>query len=194
VPTYNVVYGAFATVPIVLVWVYLSWIVVLIGAIVAAYIPVARTRIMRLPDAPGSTFALALQVCGALSGAHAAGEGGLSLAQLSHRLGVDPLQVDGALETLADIDWVGHLEEDEPVRHVLLVQPAETRVAPLVDALLVDREADVAPFRAAARLDDLMLAEALPPPALTRGPKPRARVRPASRAGKPAPAPEKVTR
>ena len=168
VPTYNVVYGAFATVPIVLVWVYFSWIVVLVGAIVAAYIPVARTRILRLPDAPGSAFALALQVAGALAAARTGAERGLSVARLSHRLGVDPLQVDGALETLTDIDWVGRLEEDEPVRHVLLVQPTETRIAPLVDTLLVDREADVAPFRAAARLDALMLAEALPPPPPTR--------------------------
>lgn len=35
-PTYAVIYGAFATIPIFLLWLYLSWAVVLIGALVVA--------------------------------------------------------------------------------------------------------------------------------------------------------------
>ncbi|NDP42663.1 MAG: YihY family inner membrane protein [Aromatoleum sp.] len=36
VPTYEVVYGALAALPLFLVWVYVSWVVVLVGAAVAA--------------------------------------------------------------------------------------------------------------------------------------------------------------
>ena len=36
VPTYQVVYGALAALPLFLVWVYVSWVVVLVGAAVAA--------------------------------------------------------------------------------------------------------------------------------------------------------------
>ena len=43
-PTYTVVYGAFAAVPIFLLWLYLSWAVVLLGALVAATLPEFRGR------------------------------------------------------------------------------------------------------------------------------------------------------
>ena len=39
-PTYSVVYGAFATVPILLIWIYVAWVIVLLGAVIAAYCPV----------------------------------------------------------------------------------------------------------------------------------------------------------
>lgn len=39
VPTYSVVYGTFATLPILLVWIYVAWVIVLLGAVVAAYLP-----------------------------------------------------------------------------------------------------------------------------------------------------------
>ncbi|HEX2544704.1 MAG TPA: YihY family inner membrane protein, partial [Ramlibacter sp.] len=39
VPTVSVVYGAFATLPILLVWIYIAWVIVLLGAVIAAYLP-----------------------------------------------------------------------------------------------------------------------------------------------------------
>jgi membrane protein len=48
VPTYTLLYGAFASVPIFLLWIYLSWVVVLIGAATAAVMPEWRGRAGRV--------------------------------------------------------------------------------------------------------------------------------------------------
>lgn len=42
-PTYKLVYGAFASVPIFLMWIYFSWLTILLGAVVAASLPHWRT-------------------------------------------------------------------------------------------------------------------------------------------------------
>jgi membrane protein len=46
-PDYNLLYGAFAVIPIFLVWLHLCWSVVLIGALVTATLPDAGGRIGR---------------------------------------------------------------------------------------------------------------------------------------------------
>jgi membrane protein len=42
-PTYTLVYGAFASVPIFLMWIYLSWLTILFGAVIAASLSHWRT-------------------------------------------------------------------------------------------------------------------------------------------------------
>jgi len=59
-PSYTLVYGAFAAVPIFLLWLYLSWIVILLGAVVAAVLPERNLRRRPLPAFPGRRFYVAL--------------------------------------------------------------------------------------------------------------------------------------
>jgi len=48
-PTYTMIYGAFAAIPIFLLWIYISWLVVVIGATITAVLPEF--------DAPAGTIA-----------------------------------------------------------------------------------------------------------------------------------------
>jgi hypothetical protein len=59
-PALTSVYGAFSIVPILLLWVYLLWVVVLLGAVIAAYAPVLLGRAVRPWTGPGDEFRQAL--------------------------------------------------------------------------------------------------------------------------------------
>jgi len=161
VPTYSVVYGAFATLPILLLWIYLSWVIVLLGAVVAAYAPSLAMRVVRLPDRPGERFALALALLQALRAARVQAQGGLSAEALAGALRVDPLQVEPVLEALIALGWCGRLDEEGAQRHVLLIDPARTPVAPLVDALLLQEQRFSQGFRRHAGLGGMTLGDAL---------------------------------
>jgi membrane protein len=163
VPTYSVLYGAFAAVPLLLLWVYLAWVVVLLGAVIAAYAPSLTLRLAPRPRGPGWRFALALELLGTLAQARADGRHGVTLESLARTLRTDALTLEPLLELLAAIDWVRPLDEGDTPRHVLLCDPARTPIAPLVDRLLLEPGAVATPLLARSALPGLTLQQALAP-------------------------------
>ena len=157
VPTYSVVYGAFAAVPIFLIWIYLGWVIVLLGAVIAAYAPSLQRRVKRWPEGSGARFELAIVVLAELARARAQQTGGLGAGELSAALRTDPLQTEPILDTLVAIDWVGRLDEKADPRYVLLCDPATTKAQPLVAALLIEPSASLRGFWQRAGFDTMTL-------------------------------------
>jgi len=141
VPTYSIVYGAFATLPILLVWIYVAWVIVLLGAALTAYVPSLLAGVPRKRSSIGWQFQLALEVLRELDGVRSTEQKGCTTAQLSTDLRVDAQRLEPVLEALTALDWIGQLSEsgaaDAGARWVLLVDPQTTELAPLMRALLL---------------------------------------------------------
>ncbi|MDO9234942.1 MAG: YihY family inner membrane protein [Aquabacterium sp.] len=164
VPVYSTIYGAFAAVPIFLIWIYLSWLIVLMGAVVTAYTPSLLSQVKRWPDSPGHRFALVVAILKALADARVGVPRGLTAEQIAHSLRTDPLQIEPLLETLQGMDWIGLLDEPQSDcggRFILLCDPALTLIAPLVGEVLLRPDGFTEGFWGKAKLDEMTLLDVL---------------------------------
>jgi membrane protein len=161
VPTYGAVYGTFASVPILLLWTYLVWVVVLLGAVIAAYAPTLRLGVASRPSSVGWRFELALTLLSRLQAARSRPQHGLTPLELAASLRVDPLQIEPLLEMLIEMNWVGRLDEDGAQRHVLLADAALTPAQPLLDRLLLADTPINQPMRGQMRVHSLVLKDLL---------------------------------
>ena len=103
-PGMSTIYGAFAAVPILMLWIYMLWAVVLLGAVVAAYLPSLLSGVRRRGGTPGWRFQLAVEAIAALE--FTAG-GFFTAEDLDRRERVVVLGPTAAEELFGDDDPIG---------------------------------------------------------------------------------------
>jgi membrane protein len=142
IPTVSMIYGAFATLPILLLWIYVAWGIILVGAVFVSALPSVLNGRWRSTDGVGMAFDLALESLKALQRASQTQVKGYGLNALSSKLGVDPVELESVMEGLVELDWVGLLSEEESrtPRFVLLINPQEANIMALVDHFLLPEE------------------------------------------------------
>ncbi|MDD2545896.1 MAG: YihY family inner membrane protein [Burkholderiaceae bacterium] len=168
VPTYSMVYGTFATLPILLVWIYMAWVLVLAGAVVTAYLPSLLQGVARRGALPGWSFQLAVEVLQALHRVRRQPGKGLAAGPLAQALCVEVQQLAPVLETLTALDWIGAVSPpateaaEAEARYLLLVDPQDTPLEPLLQRLLLEPSESLQPLWQRAGLSGLCLADVLP--------------------------------
>jgi membrane protein len=151
-PTYKLVYGAFAAVPVFLLWLYVSWLVVLLGAVVVAALPEWRQQSLLGRPAPGSNFVHALQVLKALWQAQQHG-GVVTVPQLHGTLHIRFERIEALLESMQRAAWVSRAA---PAGWVLNRSPAAITVADVYRLFVFDPAMPLAASEAQPELASLV--------------------------------------
>jgi membrane protein len=103
------IYGAFAALPLFLLWMYLSWYALLFGAAIAATLP--RLRATRFSDElrAGNAFVTALALLRQLLEARRGGSAAVGAQELARGARTDPADAERLLETLERLGYVRRL-------------------------------------------------------------------------------------
>ena len=106
---YKLVYGTFASLPILLLWIYLSWVVIVFAAVITAVLPYWRSGGVLLKQAPGSQFVSAMEILRMLHRAYLDGYV-LNLHQLRMALKLSWEEAEAILDKLVVAGWVAKLQ------------------------------------------------------------------------------------
>ncbi|TKC80413.1 YihY family inner membrane protein [Trinickia terrae] len=142
IPTYTAVYGAFATVPMFLLWMYLCWFITLAGAMIASALPAIRIGQFHRQRYPGGDLLDALELLARLDEAREAGKPGHTVTELARMLRCDMDTATDLIAKLGKREWVARLENDGrggPARYVLLANPSQITVGRLFDLFVIDK-------------------------------------------------------
>jgi membrane protein len=113
-PTYQTIYGALATIPIFLIWMYVMWNVVLYGAEMAAALPEWRSGVSRRESdhrTPSAMLTAAAATLALLLAAHRGG-GGLRWRHLLRRTGQPVELLTAATDTLCNAHYIQKNDRD----------------------------------------------------------------------------------
>lgn len=139
-PSYTIIYGAFATIPIFLLWVYMSWLGVLSGATLAAILPALRLKRWLFVRYKAASFVDALLVLQNLREVQNHASPGSSEPQLTQLLKVPLDELYSVLADLQSLGYIVHTQDTGGERWVLACNPAAIPLSELLNRLVLDRE------------------------------------------------------
>lgn len=139
ISTYTMIYGAFAALPVFLIWVYLSWLSILFGAIVAANLPYLRHVRIRGSAQPGDRLQDALATLSLLDRSRSQKTPGLRVRDISEALQLTEDQAASILAALQDLGLIAAAQIRQREHWVLVCDPNSTSLTPLLAQLFVNR-------------------------------------------------------
>lgn len=149
IATYKLVYGTFASLPIFLMWIYLSWVVVVFAAVITAVLPYWRSGGVLLKQPPGAQFVEAVEILKLLHRAYVEGRV-LNLQQLRIAVKLSWEDAEAILDKLVAAGWVAKLQGNG---WVLARDAGEIRAGEVFQMFVFGREAaDVSEDSAIRRL------------------------------------------
>jgi membrane protein len=104
-PTYSMVYGTFAAIPVFLIWIYVSWLIVLLGAELTASLGYWRGGAWKQERTAGNRFRAAVAIARALIDA---APKALSLTRLREVTELPLRELEETLQQMHDADLVRH--------------------------------------------------------------------------------------
>ena len=117
-PSYTILYGALAAMPLFLVWIYLGWLITLMGATLAAALPVVRYERWWHVAQPGSAFIDALALLEVLHEARHGECAAVSAAMLRMRTRIGFEESERLLQQMLEAGWVGRIRQETLRRRV----------------------------------------------------------------------------
>lgn len=112
-PTYRMIYGAMAAVPIFLLWIYLSWLITLTGAAFVASIHYLWHGRWKRVTGPGGIFLDAVEILRLL---YQAKDEGIDEASLRAQTGFGLDEIEKLLQSMLAAGWVERLRHDAAMR------------------------------------------------------------------------------
>lgn len=163
VTSFAVVYGAFATLPILLLWIYIVWILILAGALVAAHAPGLGGGGQLDTSVPGGRFTLALAIVRQLAAIRDGAEPSRDVSVLAREVGADLMTTRAVLDRLREWGWVDLSDGLGPTAAgwYLRLHPRHCPLALPVQAWLLPLHAENRQFLEISRLAALSLADVL---------------------------------
>lgn len=126
-PTYTMVYGALAALPIFLLWIYACWMITLFGAVLTAVLPVMKHERWWHVPAPGSDFLDSMTILGIL---HEAREGpdssAVDLLEFRKRARIGFDEAERLLQRMQESGWVARVRPESNKRRALGLRIAGT--------------------------------------------------------------------